>query len=361
MLFRSGAWVARYTPPKGLTAPLAVVFGAADAGAPDKVYGTAVLPVTARKSITLDVTPGSSNVLTVGGRQYGPTVAAPNGKVAFDVDLDPRERTGDLKSVNPDTSRADRTVDLPVAASTSLAFLPMPASVPARADVSVPVRVVVIGADGKPRSDATVKLTSSKGAVSAATWDREAYTATFTPPAAAGDVTVTAEVDGVKAERKVVAVGTVPSITLSTTPTDIPKTGTTFTVTARVKDAQGTGVVGRPPTLTVIGATAAGTVKDNKDGSYSYPYKVASTVNLVRVFAAPAVDVSSMPAARLIAWPASPTLPANGTDTLTVNVVAVDAYGLPVPNVALKVGAPKGDGTVPPSATTDAQIGRAHV
>ncbi len=356
----NGTWVARYTPPKGLTAPLAVVFAAADAAAPDKVQGSAVLPVTVKRSVTFDVKPGSTNVLQVGGRTYGPLVAAPSGKVAFDIDLDPREPKGDLRSVNPDTSKEDREAPLPVAATTAIAFFPLPASVPAQADLAVPVRLMVIGPDGRAKADATVKLTASKGTISPATWDRDVYAATFTPPTSTGEITLTAEVDGARAERKIKIVGTVPTLTLASVPQDIPKTGTSFSVVARVKDAQGTGVVGRPPTLKVEGATASGSAKDNKDGSYTFAFKVSSSTNRVRVYAAPPVEISSMPAARLVAWPGSNTVAANGTDTVTVTVLAVDAFGLPVPSVDLKLGAPRGDGSVPPTAKTDAR-GMAHV
>ncbi len=350
----NGTWVARYTPPKGLTAPLSVVFGAADAAAPDQVYGSAVLPVSVKRSVSFDVQPGSSNVLKVGGRQYGPLTAAPSGKVAFDVDLDPREPKGDLRSVNPDTSKVDKEVDLPVTASTALAFLPLPATVPAQADLAVPVRLVVIGSDGEAKTAGTaVKLTASAGSVTTPVLERDGWTATFTPPSAAGEVTLTAEVDGVKAERKLTLIASVPTVTL--TAADIGKTATSFSVTARVKDAQGTGVVGKPPVLTAQGATASGSAKDNKDGSYTFPFKVSSSTKSVRVFAAPNVAVSSMPTARLVAWPASPIVAANGTDVVTITVVTVDAFGIPVPNVDLKVGAPRGDGSVPPTAKTDAR------
>lgn len=350
----NNAWVARYTPPKGLTAPLSVVFAAADAAAPDKVFGTAVLPVTVKRSVSFDVQAGSSNVLKVGDRQYGPMVASPAGKVAFDVDLDPREPNGDLRSVNTDTSKVDKEVPLPVTASTSLVFLPLPATVPAQADLAVPVRFLAVNADGSAKTVGTpVKLTASRGTITAPVLDRQGYAATFTPPSTPGDVVLTAEVDGVKAERKLVLVGSVPTVTLAAP--DIGKTATSFNVTARVKDAQGTGVVGKLPVLTAVGATAAGSGKDNKDGTYTFPFKVGSSTTRVRVFASPAVETSSMPPVRLVAWPASPTVAANGTDQVTVTVVSVDGFGIPVPNVNLKVGAPRGDGAVPPLAKTDAR------
>lgn len=349
----NGTWVARYTPPKGLTAPLSVVFGAADAAAPDKVQGSAILPVTVKRSVSFDVKPGSRTVLKVGSRSYGPLVAAPTGKVAFDVELDPREPSGELQSVNPDTSQENRAAPLPVAATSSITFYPLPASVPAQADVVVPVRILVIGPDGRPKPDAVLKLTASKGTISPARWDKNVFSASYSPPTTPGDITLTVEVDGVTSERKIKIVGTVPTITLTSEPVEIAKGSTSFSVVARVKDAQGTGVVGRPPTLKADGATASGSARDNKDGSYTFAFRVSSSTNRVRLYAAPAIETSSMPAAQLVAWPGAQMVAANGTDTVTVTVLAVDAFGLPVPNVPLKLGAPRGDGSVPPSAKTD--------
>ncbi len=351
----NGTWVARYTPPKSLTAPLAVVFTAADAASPDQIFGDAVLPITVKRAVTLDVKPSSSNVLTVGGRAYGPVVAAPNGKVAFDIDLDPREPTGQLRSVAPDTAKEDRTVPLPVAAAAQIAFLPLPANLPAQADLSVSIRLLVVGADGKPKADATVRLSASKGTITPATWDRGMFAAAFTPPSTPGEVTLTAEIDGAKAQARLKLVGSLPSLVLAAQPAEIAVAGTTLSVVARVKDAQGTGLVGRPPTLTVEGATSAGSAKDNSDGSYTFPYKVATSTSAVRVHATPLVDASGMPAARLLAWPSAETIVANGADVVTVTVVATDSYGVPVANVDLKLGSPRGDGSVPPTGKTDAR------
>jgi hypothetical protein len=331
------------------------VFTAADAAAPDKIYGDAVLPVLVKRSVTLDVKPGSSNVLKVGTRTYGPLVAAPSGKVAFDIDLDPREPTGALHSVAPDTSKEDKDVPLPVGATAQIAFMPLPSTVPAQADLSVPVRIMIVGANGQPRADATVRLSTSKGAITPATWDKEVFSATFVPPTTPGEVLLTAEVDGAKAERRIKIVGSLPTVTLASDPVDITKTGTSFKVIARVKDAQGTGLVGRAPTLLAEDATSGGSAKDNGDGSYTYAFKVGSATKSARVYAAPPVEVSGMPPVRLVAWPGSPTVAANGSGVVSVTIVAVDAFGLPVPNVDLKLGAPDGDGSVAPTAKTDAR------
>jgi hypothetical protein len=350
----NNTWIARYTPPKGLTAPVGVVISAADAAAPEAIYGTALLPVTVKRSVSFDALAGSSNVLRVGSRSYGPIVAAPSGKVAFDVELDPREAKGDLRSINPDTSKVDKEVDLPVTAGRVIAFLPVASSVPAQSSLAIPIRLSVLTSTGDVIKTGTpIKLTTTGGTISSPVLTGELYVATFNPPSTPGEVTISAEIEGIKVDKKIKLVGSVPTVLLSGN--DITKTGTTFSVTARVKDAQGTGVIGKPPVVTASGATSGGSAKDNKDGSYTFPFKVGSSVNSVRLYAAPAVDVSSSPAARIVAWPASAMVAANGTEVVTITVLAVDAYGLPVPNVTFKLGAPKGDGSVPPSITTDAR------
>ena len=63
-----GAWVAHYTPPKGLTKPMTVVISAGDAAAPDSVWGVTTLPIVSRRSVSFDALAGSSNVLVAGDR-----------------------------------------------------------------------------------------------------------------------------------------------------------------------------------------------------------------------------------------------------------------------------------------------------
>jgi hypothetical protein len=348
-----GSWVARYTPPKGLTTPLPVVIAAADAAAPERVWTHELLPVTVRRSVTVDAKPGSSNVLTVGGRSYGPLPAAPSGKVAFEVDLDPRTPTADLRSVLPDTSKEDRKIPLPQGPP-QLVFVPGSAGAPAQPDLSVPVRIVAVESDGDPITADAPRVSASRGTLASPLNQDQAWTATFTPPSTAGEVVLTAELAGAKAERRVKVSGAVPSLTLTTNPEVLPATARSFTVTARVKDAAGQAVAGRPPVFTATGATLSGTPRDNKDGTYTATFNVASGITSVRVGATPQVDVTGQPAVRLVAWASEPVAAANGVDVVTITAVPVDAWGAPVRGVSLRAGVPKGDGTVPAQVTSDA-------
>ncbi len=350
-----GTYIARYTAPSKMTAPLMVAFTVADAAAPD-VRGWAVLPVTLKRSITFEAPAGSNNVLQAGGKQFGPFVAAPSNKVAFDIELDPRVLSGQLTTVNADTSRSQKTVPLPgVGTAPQVLFLPIPGVVPADGALKVAVRVAVVGADGEPASGAGLTIIASGGVVTAPTADGKEMVAHWSPPTTPGAITLTAELNGIKATKTVKVVTALPSISIASEPYQITKSGTSFKVVARVKDAAGMGIVGRAPTFVAEGATASGSVKDNKDGSYTASFTVSTKVNRARVSAIPAVDASAAAPVRILAWPASATILANGTDSTSLTIIAVDALDLPIAGLEFKLGVPKGDGGVPISVKSDAR------
>ncbi len=348
-----GTWVARYTPPKGLSTPLPVVITAADAAAPDRVWGHALLPVTVRRSVSVDAKPGTSNVLLVGGRTYGPFPAAPTGKVAFEVELDPRQPTARLRSVNPDTSTDEREVPLPQGPP-QIVFVPSAPGAPAQPDLAVSVRFVAVESDGDAITADPPRVSASRGTLAQPLNEDEGWRAVFTPPAQSGEAILSAEIPGAKADRRVAVSASVPTVTLVTQPEVLPKGATSFKVVARVKDAAGQAVVGRAPTFSVTGATISGTPKDNKDGTYTAMFSVASSATQVRVGATPAVDGTGQAPVRLVAWAAEPLVAANGVDAVTITVVPVDAWGVAVKGVQLRAGVPKGDGSVPATVTTDA-------
>ncbi|MFZ5481874.1 MAG: Ig-like domain-containing protein [Myxococcota bacterium] len=349
-----GTWVARYTPPKAMTAPAPVLFLAADAAAPDKVLGNGILPVTVKRSVTYDAKPGASCVLSVGSRQYGPFVASTQGKVAFDVELSPSEPEGLLRVVNTDTSTEDRKVPLPIGEKPQIAFSPMANAVPTT-ETKVEIRVRVVQKDGRLANDAAPRIAASKGSVEAPV-ERDGYwVATLTPPSQPGEILLTAEAEGVKVERKLKIVAALPSVALESEAPEISAKASTFKVVARVKDANGTSLPGRMPAFSAQGGVAAGAPKDNGDGSYTSTWRLSPGATSVRIDALPPLEATGLPPVKLLVWPASGMVAANGIDEVLVNVVAVDRYGLPVPNVTLRLGVPKGDGSLPPSASTDAR------
>ncbi len=355
-----GTYSARYTAPKTLSGPVMVAITAADAAAPS-IQGIAGLPVTLRKSVALDAAAGSNNVLTVGGKQYGPFKADSRNKVTFEVDLDPRNPLGRLQSVHVDTSRIEREVPLPgVSQVGQLVFLPMPASIVADPTRPLPVRVVALAPNGEPVAAGQMVLTASAGTVSTPGPDGKVMLGQYSAPATAQEVTLGAQWNGLIASRKLRILAPLPRMTLVADPVDFPKGGGTVKVVARLKDAGGTALAGRPPSIIADGASLSGKMTDKKDGSYTVGVTGTSKTERASVFGTPPMDVSSLAPARLLAWSGASTLTANGRDGTSVTLVAVDAYDLPVANVEFKLAVPLGDGSLPPSVKSDAR-GVVHV
>lgn len=355
-----GTWIARYTPPKGMTEPMIVGIGAIDLAFPDRIIGVSTLPVTLKKSVSFNVQPNSSNVLTVSDRSYGPSSASPAGTVAFDVELDPRITTARLQSVNPDTSRLDETRPLPVLAPPQLLILPGSAAAPGQS--SLPVRILVVD-PAKTTAEAAPQLTASKGTFLPLQQQtlrpvngERLYLTTLQLPEIPGELVLSATISGgsltAKSERKLRALAGLPTVSLTANPPDLDPKLTSFTLTALVKDGRGVALPGKAPLLSAEGATLSGSVKDNKDGSYTSIWK-RSSGSEVRVYGVPAIEASAGAPARLLVWGAAPAVRTGGT--LTVTVAAVDAWGIGVPQVKLSLGVPVGDGSLPPEITTDAR------
>lgn len=350
-----GTYAARYTAPKTLAGPVMVAITAVDAAAP-RISGIATLPLLQKKTIQFDAPAGSTNVLAMGGQQLGPFKADSKNKVTFELNLDPRLPTGRLTTVNLDTSKVEKEVPIPgVPQGGQLVFLPLPASVVAGAESTIPLRAVALTANGEPQSASDMLITASAGTVATPGPDGRVMQAAWTLPTAPGEVTLGASWNGLTAQKKVRVLSPLPRMTLAADPPELPSGGGTVKVFANLKDAGGTSLAGRSPQFSVEGGSLSGSVKDNKDGSYLASVTGSSKTDRVRVYGAPQVDVSSLAPARILAWTMSPTVAGNGLDTTTLTVVAVDAFDLPVPNVEFKLAVPRGDGVLPPAAKSDAK------
>ncbi len=352
-----GTYVARWTPPAGLTKSRSAIIAVADAAAPDKVIGWAALPVLVKQSVTLEAPPQSSNLLFVGDRQYGPLTASPAGTVAFDVELHPGKPAARLQSIGPGSARQENPVELPVDDYGRVVFFPVPSVLPADPDAKLTVYFAVTKKSGEPLSNAAASVRASAGLIAPATATSRpgVYQAVFTPTEQPSDVILTAEVEGHKAEAKLRVVPALPSVSLSADPEELPKNVTSTTVTARVKDARGSGIVGRAPELTITGGKALGKAVDNKDGSYTTRVGLTSKDGYMLITADPPIDASGLTPARLVMWAARGAIPANGSETMAVTVAALDAFGMPISGVKVKLAVPVGDGTLPPEATTNAK------
>lgn len=353
-----GTWVARFTPPAQVGGPRTVIVAAADAAAPDLVFGWAALPLRVKQSVSVSVEPDANTILTVGDKQYGPLQASPAGTVAFDVELDPRQPTGSVQAVHATRGSTSLAIDLPQPDYPRVGFLPLPAGIPADpVNVRLPIRVVATDLAGGPLRASIPSLHATAGQLG--TVETSAvpgvYVAEYTPPSEPGQVVFTVGLDGAEVKVPVQLLPPMTRLTLVADPEELPEKGRDFTLTARVLDSGGASVAGRLPELDVKGATATKKLKDNGDGTYSGTWRLDANAAAASVLGVPPLRASGLPPFRLLIWARQPACPAGGNARVPVTIAALDRFGLPVPNVDIKLSVPRGDAVLPANTRTNAQ------
>ncbi len=347
-----GSFVARWTPPPKPDRSRIVVFTAADAAAPDTAVGVGLLPLVVKRSVTVDAPAGSSNLLVLGDRSYGPVPASPAGTVAFDVEVNPTAPSATLRSTIQGAT-TDKPVDLAYGEAPAWSFLPLPAV--ALADPSTPflVGLAVVGADGGPWKGSLPSLTANQGQIGPVTAGELAgvYRALYTPSPAPGPVTFAAKLDSMELSRTVALAARLPTLSVTTTPTSLEPGKKEVVITALLKDANGTSVPGAPPDILVDGLEKVGKPIDNKDGTYRLNTKVKASAGQALVLAEPNMKASAEGPARLVAWTADASVEPGHVDYLVV--AAVDRFGNPIANLPLSFSVPVGDGSLSPSGKTD--------
>ncbi len=353
-----GSWVARYTPPASVDGPRTVIITAADAAAPDLIFGWEALPIRVKQSVSVSVPPDANTILTVGSKQYGPLQASPAGTVAFDVELDPRQPTGQVQAVSGDGQSSNLQIDLPQPEYGRIGFLPFPAGIPADpVNVGFPVRVVATDLTGQPLRASIPSLHASVGQLGTVETSSVpgVYVAQFTPPSDPGQVTFTAELDGASVTTTMELLPPMTRLRLTAEPAELPPGVRDFTITARVQDSGGASIAGRMPQLDVEGATLRARMRDNQDGTYTGSWRLNSQVESAFVLGVPPLKASGLPPYRLLVWPRQTAIPAGAGGSLPVTIAALDRYGLPVPNVDIKLAVPVGDAALPANTRTNAQ------
>ena len=353
-----GTWVARYTPPATVDGPRTVIITAADAAAPDLIFGWAALPIQVKQSVSVSVQPDANTILTVGDKQYGPLQASPAGTVAFDVELDPRQPTGSVQAVTSTGESSNLQIDLPQPEYGRIGFLPTPAGIPADpVHATLPVRVVATDLTGQPLRASIPTIHASVGQLGTVETSSVpgVYVAMITPPSDPGEVTFTAGLDGATVTAKLELLPPMTRLALTADPAELPAGTRDFTITARVQDSGGASIAGRMPQLDVQGATVRSRMKDNNDGTYTGSWRLNSGVDAVSVLGVPPLKASGLPPYRLLVWPRHSAIPVGAGATLPVTIAALDRYGLPVPNVDIKLAVPRGDGALPANTKTNDQ------
>ena len=340
-------FVARWRPPKEMNGSQMALFAVVDTAAPDRVMGTAAYPVVVKKALELPAPAGTTAVLTVGERQFGPLPSGPGGKVKFDVERDPRVSVGRLRIVGADGAVTESDVELAFGEGPRFTFVPPPVGALADAGETVQVTVVAVNPDGTPWTKKPPAVAVDRGTVSGVSAAQKAghFVVSYTPDTTPGTVTFTASLDGQSASRSMqlvaaadreARVGTLAPETLE---------GSARDAELRIEGAAPGGVYAE-----------GGTLRGRLSGSGPYTQAVrldASDAQMV-VRAGPPVQASGRPVTRLFMWTGERTVQADAARQVPVVVVAVDDQGQPVPNVELALSVAVGTGTVPEALTTGA-------
>ena len=339
--------VARWRPPKELPGSQMALFAVVDTAAPDRVLGTAAYPVVVKKTLELPAPAGTTAVLTVGERQFGPLPAGPDGRVRFEVERDPRVTVGRLRIVTADGSVTESDVELAFGEGPRFTFVPPPPGAMADPDKKVQVTVVAVNPDGSPWTGQAPAVKVDRGTVSGVVAASVAgrFVVSYTPDAKAGTVTFTATLDGQSASRSMQLVA----------PADQNARSGAFdpvTLEGSARDATFTIEGAAPGGIYVEGGALRGRMSGS--GPFTQAVRLNGSSAQMVVRGGPPVQASGRPVTRLFMWTAESTVQADAARQVPVVVVAVDDQGQPVPKVPLALSVAVGTGSIPDELTTGA-------
>ncbi len=356
-----GKYTAKYVGPTVPFPHLAVVT-IADRSDPSDVGAYAVIPLQGAINFPVAAAAGSTVVLRIAGKEFGPVQLDGNGQGTVPVVVPPGVQTGtQITVVNGQSTESP--LDLKVPETRRIALFPLPAELPA-GGATVPLRAVAVTPEGKPDGDAKVVFTATRGTVTAAKHTGNGvFTAEWTPPTDSAAVKIGATVTGSKVQVDEVDINLLPPrpgrVTISTDPTEIaPDTGS-VKVTARVLGPDGKPLTGAPVEL---GGTVMlkGPISDQKNGDHTATVGVtAGSPARITAFARAPVSKN---APRHVVILADGRVADDGQATSKLLVMATDAYGYPVANQTVALTLVSGGGQLSAaSVTTDANgVGRAE-
>lgn len=344
-----GTWVALYAPPKDRVGTNTVLFTVTDLTAPEAVVGFATLDQLAPFAATFTGPSGGSSTLVVGEDTYGPQPISPVGDVAFELLVEPAGTTGTLTVTNSDGGGVTSEVAIPSASTNQLAFAPLPSPLKIPAGRSLRLLVAatdIVGAPVKKAEDITVTgpgnpLVSEVGGG----W----YAVDLTAPQDTGPWTVEVRRGDKTDQQAIEVVEAPPALVMASDPPSITEDTQDLKLSISAKDFRGAAFAGRGLTLVSPEGLKASTISDDGDGNYSAKLAVGDSKNIV-VAAHPDFQTGSLPGARLVVWPGSTQVVAGQSSP--VFVALLDAMGLPLSSIELRLQVAKGRGEIAPKVIT---------
>lgn len=349
-----GRFSARYEAPSVNYPHLAIVT-VTDRRNPGSVWGTISLELQGKVDYPVTAAPGANVILRVGTREFGPVQADASGKGSVPIVVPPGLSMA-TQIVADGASLTETGLDLRVPDTKRVALFDVPPSVPADSRVRVPVRVVVVRADGSVDGEGVPVLSATAGRVSdPLPQSPGVYLAQYTPPDGRISMAATIQVSlsGNPNQSDAVEIALVPplpaQVQLKSEPAQLAKAGTGLKLYASLFAADGSGLPERSLRVRAAGAVLKGPVADLQGGDYRAELSAEGDTDvLLRVLALAPPSANAV--GHVVILP-SRTRVAPG-DAQTVTIATVDGFGLPVAGVAVQLSAREGE--LPDTVTTDA-------
>ena len=356
-----GQFAALYTAP-GVNYPHVAQITIADKRDPSRSFGVLGIPLSGKVEFPVTVQPNNRVVIKIGDQQFGPIQADAQGRARVPILVPPGAAVAEKISISADGKSASEPLDLKVPEGKRITLVPTAAALPSDARLGVPVHAYVVAPDGKPDVAAQVVFSTTAGVVSAAKHvGNGVYAASFQPPngASSAQATLTASLSdrpsGQTASAPISLVSArATNVALTSEPTVLAAAADGFRIFAKVTGPDGAGLGSRNLTFGASGAKVNGAVKDLKNGDYQAVFTTTSKgpVALTAMASAP---VTGNPLSTVLVLPSRARLSNDGLSSSMITVATVDEFGYPVPNVAITLRLTAGDGTLPATATSNAE------
>lgn len=353
-----GQYGGLYTAPT-VNTPQVAMITAVDAGDPARGYGAVAIPLAANVEQAVQVPPGASVLLKVGGRDFGPVTADKKGRAKIPVVVPAGVLTA-TRVVVVDGNPTEEPFTLSVPETRRLSLFPTYAAIPADGRLQVPVRVFVVTPDGRPDGNAELVLSATAGSVGPARHEGGGvYVASYAPPH--GNAVTTATIEAKLAGASPVhvdkwVVNLVPTratrLGLTAEPPVLPAGAPSLGILAKAAGPDGAALAGRTLAFRANGAKLA-KVEDLRNGDYRATFTPTGK-GPVEVGASVTAASANNALARVLVVTAQERLAPDGLSSAELTVATVDDFGSPVPNVDVELRLLSGDGSVPQSVTTDA-------
>jgi len=346
-----GRVTALYTAPP-VNFPHLDILTVVDRRDPSRLFDQLTLPLVGRADFPVTATAGSSVLLTVGEREFGPVLADAQGRAMVPLEVPPG-----LNQATVTTLQGSTQLDLGIPAFARAAFLQPYLGVPGDPSLTVPIRLVVATASGEPDAEARPEVQASVGTLAEPVYEGQGiYRVDFTPPVVSEPTTVNLLATlpgGADKHRPLGSFQVVPalpdSVGLELTPA-AGGGGDAREARLQVLTASGLGLPGQTLTLGAVGGSVRGEVSDLTDGKYSG--SIVPQEGPMEVWADPSCVPTGNPAHELLLLPSTDTLAFEGWTSTILTVIALDELGHPVPGVPVTLSQLSGDGTLPAAVTT---------